>query len=1353
MKRLTFEEMAFSRASDAWCPITGKAVGPNVPRVCPEHILASVGTATIYHKFNDTQGFVRYSNEVGCYDRAVDRTHVYTDELNTLETALSGVPNFVRGPCGSGLSQDGRPLEVLTVGPTDASAEWFLVDTMIHGNEPDGILGTLKAFELLATHPDFAPLRDQYSIALMPCCNPDGYYLGQRNLDILGPHPTGVPTGINLNRVWPWMWDEFTPTIGESKGDAPITCSLESQAMEDWRTPGGIPKKIAWALDQHSTAGDGARYASRDRCFRNITEEEYEKIWGEWSTYRLLRAIQAKRVHEDSNPDLWINYFRSRWRPHWHSYLSTLSLSQNGGIPCVSLVGEHNKVPNQVVDFDLETYKSASDYNFDHIIALALVAQGGATERKTAVFIEHEVGENQILNSDFVNWSTASAYRPLWWRTTRLEVLQSAHGESHMESTGRPVSITVDVVMELAANNWCDDTGGSDIIENSTGSIILTARADTTAVGVLSVHSWDINTDPVLLFVGADSTADHPQWRLGKASVSGSVCVIGLGKASTSTDAVFDRYVNTAGVWSVSRLATHTDSLEDAAASLDEPNGNLYIFGGIGTTGNSAKVFKANCNLGSEGLTEIGTDLLGSGDYGMGSCFVSSGDLAGCIVLIGGIDDGSSGLLVRVFDTSDNSLTEYLVDAGEFADTEPGFNPSVQHCAAVSNGNTIWFYGGQTAETDNIYHSAWSITWNGSGFDPIVNNILTAGLSDDGDPEDYSADENWIRKFRYWRGLRTRDAEIGYYTHFLFGGLERLSDGTDESDLTLRKGFFCHYVDTSEFGRPSDYNFGYFNYNSHLDATEWRKATTTWSMKAATVDDNSQSAVYVRLNNAPGDDVAGTLTTRRVRTYYMHPPQWWWREGCSINLEMATPLVTENELRLYIRGYRQGQSFLADAPMVQINTLWPSSWSPIGTTRAIEEATWTNTLDPRWFRVCLDWLPGSIFTTLSEDTKLATIGDTAGYRFELWAINPTDQQREYNRSNVVGTAEPILRLIRIAGEIPDENIDIPCYWGGALRDIAMGRFDSPIQIEIWNHLDYGTGLVVRNGWAEGWNKFSTKDLPSGWPTIGDIVLHAGGWWGEPQMEDMDTTWHNKCIHEDFPQGALLIGDRDPTSGQISYKGTFRYTDTFTRSNSTNLGDNWNMIQQTGNGWNVHSNQAQCEQKGWEVWTAYPYLRNCSVLAEVSAPNGGKVGLFTRLNWKLSQDEFAHGYCGYLHCTGASTANLILARHYLAPGEPEIPEEGEDPIPGEPTENTTILATQAVTYTASATVTLELAALDNAITLTMSGAHTGTVTTTDSNHLLPGAFGLFGETPGAGQYVYANNVRADVPAGTKLRITE
>jgi hypothetical protein len=662
------------------------------------------------------------------------------------------------------------------------------------------------------------------------------------------------------------------------------------------------------------------------------------------------------------------------------------------------------------------------------------------------------------------------------------------------------------------------------------------------------------------------------------------------------------------------------------------------------------------------------------------------------------------------------------------------------HCAVVYDGvDTLWFYGGEHPTSGDVYRSVWSITWNGSGFDPVVSHLLDAGLSDDGDPEDYAGDEDWIRRFRYWRGLRLSDAETTAVSHMLFGGLERLGDGSDDADVENKKGFYGHYFADNLMARPAEYTYGYLRYNTHFDVDTFTKMNTSWSMRS--VDDGltTLSSAYVRINNSTGDSAAANTSVRRLRTYYMHPPQWWIREHAAVDFSTAKPSDVEDEVRSYIRGYRQGQTFWADAPMMQKGTLWPSSWSPYGMVRATETALWPGAIDGRFFRVKFDWLPSSIFYSLLNDTQLLiTLGIDETQYIQLYASTagqPTE--REYVRGYLNGPIEPRLELRKYNGEEGYEVCTLPIYWGGHLKDTAAGRFDSPVQIEIWHHPLYGMGLVVRNGWAEGWVRLPTRFLPSAWPASGEVFIHGGGWWGEPETLAMDATWKRQVDRPDFEQGALLLGDRDPTYGQVSARGVFRYTETFARTDDANLGDYWDVIAQTGNGFNIVSNQARCEERGVERWDAYPYVRDCSVIASVSAPNGNKVGLGTRLHWGMGTDGWVHGYLGYLHCTGAATANLVIERHYYNAGVQAV----------------TNLATVAIAYTAGATVTLTLAVDGSTITLTASDGATGTASASDGNHLAPGAFGIYGETTGSGSYVYVDSVHATIANGTKTRITE
>jgi hypothetical protein len=301
----------------------------------------------------------------------------------------------------------------------------------------------------------------------------------------------------------------------------------------------------------------------------------------------------------------------------------------------------------------------------------------------------------------------------------------------------------------------------------------------------------------------------------------------------------------------------------------------------------------------------------------------------------------------------------------------------------------------------------------------------------------------------------------------------------------------------------------------------------------------------------------------------------------------------------------------------------------------------------------------------------------------------------------------------------------------------MGRFESPVKIEVWRHSQYGTGLIVKNGWATGWVKDSTRFSPTSWSSTCDITIHGGGWWAEPELLDFDKTWKTVYAVSENANGALLVGDRDPTYGQVSKLNCFDYVENFTRANNTNLGDYWDIISQTGNGWDIYSNQARCSSLGIEKWDAYPYIKDCAIIASVSAPNGNKVGLCTRLHWGLGVDGFTHGYVGYLSCTGANTADLIIKRYFWNAGS----------------QDSETLDTKSVSYTEGSTVLLYLIAdgSDIALIMDVSGS-IESVVVTDTNHSLPGAFVIYGETTGSGSYVYIDNVAA-VPYDVKTRITE
>ena len=296
--------MEFFRNSPAWCPITGSAVKENAPRIVQDLILENLLEPIIYYRFDDTQGFTAYDRSY--YTRPGETTHYRVDLNNELEDNTSAVRLTI------GTSYEGRPIEAFRLGPTDKPH--FLITNVIHGNEVDGNTGGNKAIEILMNHQDFAGLRERYTIFYVPCCNPDGHANNTRNLAKYGPHPSGVDKLINLNRVWPWFWTEYFPSDGESKGAVALDAP-EAEALYNWKTTGngGSPVPVAFLLDQHSTVGDGARYQSRDKCYREYDENDWFSIWADFIIFQNMRSVQGKRVREDGMPDLWVNYFRSRY--------------------------------------------------------------------------------------------------------------------------------------------------------------------------------------------------------------------------------------------------------------------------------------------------------------------------------------------------------------------------------------------------------------------------------------------------------------------------------------------------------------------------------------------------------------------------------------------------------------------------------------------------------------------------------------------------------------------------------------------------------------------------------------------------------------------------------------------------------------------------------------------------------------------------------------------------------------------------------------------------------------------------------------------------------------------------------
>lgn len=1326
MRYLRFGDISFERNSPAWCPVTGQAKKTNEPRLVRDFIIEPNVEPRVYYRFPVTQGFTAYNSDPGCYHRDGETTDYLVDWVNTLEACNPSIERILLGQ-----SYEGRDIEALRLGPKDR--QHFAFTCVVHGNESDALAGTMKAFEILFTHPDFARLREEYTLFLIPCCNPDGFYIGTRNVTKLGPHPSGVPTTINLNRVWPWFWDEFTPTGAESKGAVPMDCP-EAQAMYLWRTEGndGEPTPIRFLMDQHATAGDGARYQSRDRNFKEISEYDWFSCWADYVIYRHVKAIQSIRVREDDMPDLFINYFRSRYVPHWHTWNANALREENGGLHPIVMVNEYNKVAYVTVETDPETYQSACNYTLDYALSCALVMQSGFYETRDAILVENvpSVGysANSSPNASFMNWQEKSdpldtlAYRPSYYSANRCAGLASTRANRAIAAPGRPFTLNPTLKFEVPEGTT---VGPLDVHHVRADDLYSFAVASVIETGGFCFSNWSLNE--TLTEIGRDLVSDNTQ-QLRFATCNYSyLWYILLGNESTGINYIaFERLTAIRTV-----VATYPTARMNAAVAMatSSPT-NLYVLGGETSAGVYTRTVLV---VYPSTITELGTNLLPTANSGSAATFCAGGDLDEMVVMVGGKNYHSSKLRVVIIDPGSPSATEYLVTL-----TGTTLPRKLVGTALWYDGtDTIWIYGGKDPDTGLVHQGIWTIRWTGSHWDASDETLL-ADPGDAGDPEDYGGSSDWNRSWANWHLDVASSAETGGPYVFLVGGFEQ--DNTTGLPLPgPYTGGFVHDPQDGTITSPEYINYGYMRYNAHFDMFGYHSATSSWSFRAEPTTDTG----YVRINNSTGSTVGeeSILTIRRCRTYYMHPPRWWWREHAVLDLLANTnPADVENEWRAYVRVYQDNQAIAVDAPMVQVGSLWPYSWLPSDVTRNAETLQWNYLIDPRWMRVSFTFQPQASYLCLDDTLEILRIycdaPCTSYLKVEL--VHDGDgQARTYVRDQVHGMVDPTIRLTYYDSVVGSVSCSVVVYWGGYFKDTARGRFDTPITFELWQHATYGCGIIVNNAGSVGKAWIPAVMLKSLWGETAILKIYGGGWWAEPIAYEITDYWVSTYAMEQNLTGAIQLGDRDGTFGQVSERSTFKYVERFTRADSTNLGDFWFVVHQLGNGWNIFSNQARCDGLGWERWSAYPYYRDVSIIGDIKVTHtSGKIGFFTRLHWGAATDGYSYGYLGSLSVDSGGNGTLDIS----------IIPDGLYPV--------SLISTPCA-YILSETIELEFEAVGPTLTLTARRGETvlASCTCDDATYDSPGAFGICGETAGSTSYVYFDNIHAEPRGVNKVRITD
>jgi hypothetical protein len=366
-------------------------------------------------------------------------------------------------------------------------------------------------------------------------------------------------------------------------------------------------------------------------------------------------------------------------------------------------------------------------------------------------------------------------------------------------------------------------------------------------------------------------------------------------------------------------------------------------------------------------------------------------------------------------------------------------------------------------------------------------------------------------------------------------------------------------------------------------------------------------------------------------------------------------------------------------------------------------------------------------------------------------IDPQDRdEREYNLSDMHGGHDPQFTLEKVRGGTIVDSVSVTCYYGYDNREPSMESQSDTLVFTLDHMAGSGGYLALEiDKYKTRGRRTSTADLVS-YPgdSVGDLIFNGVGWYGTPRIivQDQSTRTNNRKLPvfrtnlhlrgRAFDSPAIVSGDRDPTTGQRVQDNPYEIPETFTRSDSGNLGSDWDQIQidndgrNAGGGFDIASNKAQAFGTQFERWDGRPGHRDYRFLATVAVQaNSDLVGLFTR----YPNEFFTFGgeICGYgveLIQNSVSTATVRLVAWWLS--------------------NRTVLSSSpldASTYTQGTEFRLRISCEGSTLTgevfdLADLDTSIGTTIATSTLFRRPGRLGIYCEAPT--NFVTIDDVQAE-----------
>lgn len=505
-----------------------------------------------------------------------------------------------------------------------------------------------------------------------------------------------------------------------------------------------------------------------------------------------------------------------------------------------------------------------------------------------------------------------------------------------------------------------------------------------------------------------------------------------------------------------------------------------------------------------------------------------------------------------------------------------------------------------------------------------------------------------------------------------------------------------------------------------------------YTRQASNTKDDSSSSFPV--GAATGD--ADNLAIRYVRNYYTLPPSTFFEYfRMRVDLNDSPKNQKEDGFRQYNRIYKHDQGHYVSGPCT-VEGLIPHTFIHQEEFAADEVFTYPGAVALNAFRLEFKWQATFGHVDIQTDLELLRLDIDPNNYIRLLIVGGDPNDRHYHTTDVFGGHDPIFRLEKVRGGVLVDSVEIICYYGYDNRESSVEVLPDTLVFTI-DHLTGPGGYLALevDKFKNRGRAHSTDDIvPYSGSSVGDLIYNGIGYYTRPRILLIDQSHRTRgrkvptlrnnlhLRYTDFDRNTISVGERDPTSGQRVSDNPFLLPETFTRGDSGNLGDNWDIIQtdsdvrNAGDGFDIASNKAKAFGSQFERWDADPQHSNYIYKSKVRVQaNNDLVGLLAR----YLNEFFALGgdICGYgceLVQTGASAASVRMVAWWLS--------------------TRTVLNTAAVSGYVAGTeyemrFTLNGSTLTGEIfTLLDLVTPIGTVTTTSTLFRKPGRLGIYCQAP-------------------------